>query len=224
VFRLDGGVLMRPWLRRRLGGDDGFTLVELVMTVAIVGIIVVPLTGVLFSYLRNTVDTAARLTESHDVQFTAAYWQRDVASIGVRSTTYNSSPSVHSFPLQPSVDLPACNPLPAGATAVVTLGWSDYATGSPQLVTVTYATRPQGSGYQLFRVRCGSQNSTTQLADNLDAPPTRICENAARATIACTGSGDQVPAVVKLRLQVHDSSTHNIGAYTATLTGERRQS
>ena len=62
---------------------------ELVVTVVILGIIVVPLTGVVLAYLRNTVDTEARLTESHDVQFAAAYWQRDVASIGVRSSTYD---------------------------------------------------------------------------------------------------------------------------------------
>ena len=73
-------------------------------------------------------------------------------------------------------------------------------------------------------MRCGTQASTVRLADNLDSVPTRTCENAAGGTIACTGSGDQVPAVVKLQLQVHDSSTHHIGTYAGTLTGERRQS
>jgi prepilin-type N-terminal cleavage/methylation domain-containing protein len=211
-------------MRRLLGGDSGFTLVELVLTVAIVGIIVVPLTGVVFGYLRNTVDTSARLTESHDVQFTAAYWQRDVASIGVRSGSYDSSPAVHSFPLQSSVDLPPCSPLPTGATAVVTLGWTDYASAAPSLVKVTYATQPHGAVYELYRIRCGTQSSTVRLADNLNAVPARSCENAAGATIACTGSGNQVPAVVKLTLQAHDNSSHHIGAYTATLVGQRRQS
>ena len=68
---------MRSWLRRRLGTDDGLTLVELVVTIGIVGMIVVPLSGVVLAYLRNTVETQQRLTESHDVQFAAAYWQRD---------------------------------------------------------------------------------------------------------------------------------------------------
>src|SRR5262245_47100134 len=139
--------------RERLNGDDGFTLIELVMTVAILGIIAVALTGIVISYLRTTVDTQARLTESHDVQFAAAYWQRDVASIGVRSTTFDSDPNVHSFALQQSVGLPACT-LPAGATEVVTLGWSDYAslgsTDAPTLIKVTYASRPTGSSFELL--------------------------------------------------------------------------
>ncbi|GAA1976617.1 hypothetical protein GCM10009798_42270 [Nocardioides panacihumi] len=217
-----------PRLRRpgRLRADDGFTLVEMIMTVSIMGIVSVALTGIVLSYLRNTVDTEARLTESHDVQFAAAYWQRDVASIGVRSATYDTSPGVHSFPLLQSVGLAPCA-LPAGASAVVTLGWSEYSslssTDPPTLVKVTYAARPSGAVYQLLRVRCLSQPSTEQLADNLTAVPTVSCLDASGTAISCTGAGAGVPAVVRLALTVHDSSGHNVTPYQATLSGERRQ-
>jgi prepilin-type N-terminal cleavage/methylation domain-containing protein len=214
---------MRSVLRRRLRADDGFTLVELVMTVGIIGLIVIPLTGVVFSYLRNTVDTQARLTESHDVQFAAAYWQRDVASIGVRDTVYDTVN--HSFPLVQSVGVAPCG-LPAGATTVVTLAWSEYtsltSTAPPQLVKVTYASRPAGGVYQLIRVRCGSQGSTVELADNLTVAPTASCHKADGTAIGCNGSGANVPALVKLPLSVHDT-TSNLNTYTATLSGKRRQ-
>lgn len=216
----------RLWWPGRLRADDGFTLVEMIMTVSIMGIVSVALTGIVLSYLRNTVDTEARLTESHDVQFAAAYWQRDVASIGVRSATYDPSDTVHSFPLLQSVGLPACA-LPAGATAVVTLGWSEYSslssTDPPTLVKVTYAARPAGAVYQLLRVRCLSQPSTEQLADSLTVVPTVTCLGASGATISCTGAGAGVPAVVRLALTVHDSSGHIVTPYQATLSGERRQ-
>ena len=210
--------------RARPETDGGFTLIELVISVAISGIVVAALTGVVLSYLRTTVDTQARLTESHDVQFAAAYWQRDVASVGVRSTTYDTAS--HSFPLQQSVGLPACA-LPAGATAVVTLAWSEYtsavSTAAPTTVRVTYATRAEAGSYELLRVRCGSQESTIQLADSLVAQPEATCVQSGGGSV-CTGTGDQVPRSVELRLRAQDSSAHDPRPYAATLSGERRQS
>ncbi len=215
---------MMSRLRRRAGEDGGFTLVELVVTVAILGIIVVPLFGVVLSYLRTTVHTAARMTESQDVQLVAAYWQRDVASIGVRSGTYDAAS--HSFPLQQSVDLPACA-LPAGATPAITLAWSEYdsldSTAAPTTVKVTYASQPTTTGgYELRRVRCGSRPSEVRVADNLLAPPAVACVQPGGGS-TCTGGGGQVPVVVKLMLQVRDSTGHGSATYIATLSGERRQ-
>ncbi len=216
---------MRGRTRHRLDRDDGFTIVELVISVAILGVVTVALVGVVLAYLRHTVDTQARLTESHAVQFAAAYWQRDVASIGVRSATYDST--THSFPLEQSVGGAPC-PLPAGATEVVTLAWSEYtslaSTDPATRVTVTYATAPDGAVLDLVRVRCGSEPSTVTVADSLSAAPTLTCEDVDGNSIACTGAGADVPAVVKLGLTVSDSEAHHLDAYTATLAGERRQS
>ena len=172
----------------------------------------------------NSVDTQARLSESHDVQFAAAYWQRDVASIGVRSVTYDAP--THSFPLDQSVGLTPCV-LPANATAVVTLAWSEYtsttSTDPPATVKVTYATRPTGGVYELWRVRCGSHQSTVKLANTLAAVPQVSCYQADGTTTPCDGTGAKVPALMKLPLSVHDSGGRNLNTYDATLSGQRRQ-
>ena len=71
--------------RRRV--DDGFTLIEMVLSVAILGIISAALCGVVLQYLQITSDTSARLNESTDQQFISTYWQNDVSSLGRRSFT-----------------------------------------------------------------------------------------------------------------------------------------
>lgn len=217
---------MRTWLRRRRRTDDGFTLIELVITVGLLGIIVPPLVGVVLNYSRTTVDTQARLTESHSVQLAAAYWQRDVASIGVRSGAYDTT--TNSFPLEQSVGLPPCASVPADADPVVTMAWTEHTSldsSAPSTeVKVTYAARADGTAFELLRVRCGSQPSTIQVADNLDAKPEPpVCKDRAGAPIACTGDGAAVPRIVKLKLKVHDDTRQDAATYDVTLWGERRQ-
>lgn len=222
-------MLARGRRPRQLGSDDGFTLVELVMTVAIVGIIVAGLAGIVLRYLQDTVDTTTRLSESHDVQFTAAYWQRDVASTGLRSSTYDTT--THSFSLvqsvAPSGGLALC-PLPTG-TKVVTLAWSEYSSlnsqGTPDRVTVTYVAQADGTVYELVRVRCEGTavDSQVEVAHHLRAVPTISCRTATGGT-SCTGAGADVPTVVRLSLDARAADARDTSSYTATLVGKRRQS
>ena len=82
---------MRVSPRQR--GDAGFTLVELVVAIVLLGIIAVPLGSALLSFFRNTNATSDRLAESHDAQISSAYFGQDVQSIGVRNW---SNPAGHS--------------------------------------------------------------------------------------------------------------------------------
>jgi prepilin-type N-terminal cleavage/methylation domain-containing protein len=202
---------------RTLRQEDGFTLIEMIVNVAIIGIIGSALTGVVLSYLKTTADTESRLVESHDVQFAAAYWQRDVASIGVRS--YDSG--TKTFPLQQSVNVtPSCT-LPAG-TPVVTLAWSEYtasdSTAAPTTITVSYVAETDTSGYNLLRTRCtgSTRDSSFEVMHSLNAIPTVTCN------VTCTGAPN-VPTVVELNLSVLDPDRNGGTALTATLSGERRQ-
>ena len=214
-------------LRRRWRADEGFTLIELVITTAIVGVIVAGLVGVVLRYLQDTVDTQARITESTDVQFVAAYWQRDVASVGRRSATYNTT--TNDFPLLQSVDVAPTCALPSGTT-VVTLLWSDYSsavsTDTPSTISISYVAQASGGTYSLRRVRCtdSSVDSNIEVAHSLSAVPTKSCFTSAGPS-NCALDGDQVPTVIELSLTVQASEKHtSVTPYHASLRGERRQS
>lgn len=210
---------MRRLRQLRASGDGGFTLVELLITVVILGIIAVPLTSVVITFFLNSSDTTARLTESHDEQITNAYWQQDVASLGVRGE-YDQSQST--YPLQPSVDtsgdLLACkSALPSGSV-VAALAWSQYnISGQATQVGVAYIGQANGSRYTLVRAHCtgSSVDSVATMAHYLTALPSVSCPGFA----SCD---NVIPSTMTLSMTVSDPTGKN-PPLAVTLTGQRRQ-
>ena len=203
-------------------GADGFTLVEVLLVIAILGLISVPLGNVIIGYFRNTDATTARLIESHDAQISSTYWAQDVASIGTRSTT---AP----YPLNQSVwtgasSLYVC---PTAGTRIVTFAWDDFTSGGTRtVVQVVYVVQTVSGKTELHRVRCqgsASAVSDVTLAHDLDpsTPPTVACLGTAGGN--CAAAGPDVPKSVTLTLTIRNPKNLG-GAYVVTLTGQRRQS
>ena len=204
-------------------GADGFTLVELLVAIVILGIITVPLSNVVIGYFRNTDATTARLIESHDAQISSAYWAQDVASIGTRSTT-------HPYLLNQSVSLgsdgwtdPTRFVCGVAGTPIVRLAWDDF-TVDPEtkvvtttLVQVAYVlTTPT----ELHRLRCNGSAavvSDVSLAHYLDKPPAVTC------TTPTDCEATTVPTTLTLTLTLTDPTNSN-GTYVVPLTGARRES
>ncbi|MCX6399895.1 MAG: prepilin-type N-terminal cleavage/methylation domain-containing protein [Propionibacteriales bacterium] len=206
--------------------DDGFTLIELLVTVIIMGTIAAALAGVVISYLKHTVNSQSRMTESLELQFVTAYWQRDVSSIGVRGTTYNDADLA--FPLVRSVNVAPCAAA-ASLNQVVTLAWNQYI--NPELevddpaglvqVKVTYGTRGSSGDLELVRVRCGTEPAEVVVAEHLTA-----------VAVTCTGGGvsgcndntGAVPTRITMTLSVRDPEGQgNTDIVNQTIEGERRQ-
>lgn len=222
-------------LRRRWppGDERGFTLIELLVAIVIIGIIAVPLANVVIGYLHNADATTARLSESHDAQISAAYFSADVASLGVRSTTYSSDPAAP-YPLTQSIEqnAPATTGLfPCGSAgtpnAVIRFGWDDYtgaAAAAPTRMRVAYVAIADAAGrLQLHRLVCtGSATVTTDtvIANNVVAASV----SASCTPSPCSGSGSATPVVVNLALAVHDPASTDAPNYQIALTGQRRQS
>lgn len=218
----------------RLRDEAGFTLVELLMSVVILGIIAVPLAGVFLGYLKNAGATSARMSESHDAQMAAAYFAQDVEALGVRDY---SDTATFEHPLLQSVEAGApasggaypCGP--AGTPdAVVRLAWDDWAGApvggaAPTRVRVAYVVE---NGTELHRLVCRGSAvvvSDVVVAHDLVTPfATVTCTDGTGAAVACTGAGAAVPGTVALRLTIHDQQSAAGSTYSVTLTGQRRQS
>lgn len=203
--------------------DDGFTLIEMVITVAILGIISVALCGVMFQYLKSTADTGARLNESTDEQFISTYWQNDVSSLGRRSF----SSSTNTFVSDPSVFL---GPAAAGecgsgiGSRVVGFRWNEFETDptapDPWATTaqaVAYVTVPNGPRLLLQRIRCHGATTEQPLtvAHNLDGPPLITCDT------SCTAATP--PNRVSMEFTVRDAKHQNSPGYVTTVSADRRQ-
>lgn len=198
-------------------GDRGFTLVELVLTVLITGVITVPLAGAAIGYFRNADSTTGRLLESHDVQMSSAYWSHDVASIGRRSGT---AP----YPLLQSVWVGASSlySCPVAGDPVVSLAWDDFSSaGAASLVQVVYSV---SGGVELHRVRC--QLTAGVLVVGRDVTLAHRLDPATRPAVSCSTSctaAPGVPSSIDLRLTLEDPQSRDAG-YVVTLVGHRRQS
>jgi prepilin-type N-terminal cleavage/methylation domain-containing protein len=205
----------------RPGGDDGFTLVELIIAILIIGVITVPLGNVVIGSLHNADATTARLLESHDVQITSAYWAQDVASVGTRSTT-NPYPLIQSVEtgVTYSSSLFPCGT--TGTTPIVTLAWDDFTgPGASTLDRVAYLVETVSGQTQLHRLRCNGSAAVVS-----DVTVAHDLSTSAAPTVACSSSCTAAPAVpttVTLTLTLKDPNNTD-GPYVVPLTGQRRQS
>jgi prepilin-type N-terminal cleavage/methylation domain-containing protein len=135
----------------------GFTLIEMVIAVSILGIIATSIGVVGVVMFRTLGETQSRLNETRGPRFASVYWIPDVAS----TETVN----------------PTAAPTACGATGLVTLQWTD---DRPTLgkVTVTYAITTSGTQTQLVRRLCTNGSATATRT-------TTIAPSIASAQITC---------------------------------------
>jgi prepilin-type N-terminal cleavage/methylation domain-containing protein len=185
-------------LRPHRPADQGFTLVEVVTTVVVLGIVMIPLSAALVLGYRTTFGVEERLSRSGDAQLLAAYWPADVQSADTNGVN----------PIDAAIQ-----PLCVGSgTTLITFAWDLDDPSGPTVVR--YAASGTGSNSKIVRRACihgGSAASTTVARSFGEAGG-----GDAESYLAVV-SGDQTPFCT-----VTECTIGIDGQYDYTITSRRR--
>src|SRR5664279_6399534 len=133
--------------------EAGFTLVEMIATVVILGIIMVPLGTAMVVGFRTVFDQQAAMSRTSDVQQLSSYFPADVGSVdatGVNPTDSNN------------VAICGANPL-RDETSLITFVWNEDLGVSGQSMA-RYIAEGSGSNSKIVRRFCRGAADPTQPA------------------------------------------------------------
>ena len=175
--------------------EDGFTLVELMMAIAIIAIVIGPVTMGVIVGLRTSDETASRLAGSNDAQLLSVWLPGDIQSAG------NQSGDV--------VATPTANTECSGINNALRLKWREIQ-GSTTTYVAAYAVSANGTGvWRLIRYYCVNGGTATQHV---------VARNLSSGTAASvTVSGTKVSMTVTEKSTPTDPTS-----YTFTVSGNRR--
>lgn len=191
----------------RRAGDEGFTLVELLVAITVLGLVLGAITGISFVAVRTSASANVRLSESNDLLRATTYFADDVR--GAQSVSVATAPH--------------CGP---DATAVVEFAGQDFSDDSTLTITTTVVsyvlrtvTGPAGTTTQLHRLACTSPTATPAypLAPVTDVPVVLLL-SATAPTVTCPGS--PCASFLQVDLTLAEAS----GNLLYTLSGRRRTS
>ncbi len=147
--------------------EHGFTLVELLVAIAVLGFVMFPLGVAISTGVHTTVAASQRFTDAHGTQIAATYFAEDVASAA--TVTANDS-----------------SPCGGGGPSVVTFRWSDDVSPSS---AASYVVRTVSGDRTLVRTLCrgGPPVETATIVTGLAAAnPSVVCTPSCSAPSSVT--------------------------------------
>jgi prepilin-type N-terminal cleavage/methylation domain-containing protein len=175
--------------------DSGLTLVELLVVVAISGLIIPVLTGALVLGWRTTDATAASISDSRNRQLAPSLFTRDAQNAQTIDTTAGDTTCVS-----------------AGDTLLVRLRWTETDASGVSVNRAVAWVLPTGPEALLERRYCAAATTLTSsvtATHGVVGTPSVTCRSATGTTVACG-------VAVTVALAITDAS----GTFTAI--GRRR--
>jgi prepilin-type N-terminal cleavage/methylation domain-containing protein len=154
---------------RRAHGASGFTLIELIVAVTVMGLIVGPLTAAAEFFITHGQAATGQFADDSSVRSVISLFDTDAQSAE-------------------SVTVPDPAPCGSAASALVTMTWTD---DNGTIYRASWSTQTSGTTMSLVRQRCtGTSLVSTLLVADVTAAPTVSCSpNCANAsTVTMTGT------------------------------------
>lgn len=198
----------RRRLPRRLASDSGFTLIELIVTMAILLVVVSTLTGALISTTNTEADLNNRFQTQQQARQALTKLTREIHCANQILVTATGQP------------LDAAAGSVSGITLTLPAGCP---TGGGTAVTALWCTAPNGSKYDLYRTvtsTCSSSTGVRWATSLVDGTPFSLPD-------PTTTTGSHFP-LVHLDLLVNTRTTGAFGKYdlvtdVAALNADQRQ-
>lgn len=190
---------------RRRGGDSGLTLVELMISIVILGLVTSATVVALYSSLSSSNHITQRLRESNDAQIISAWLVRDAQAAGGTNPTSGAVDSTL------GVTLNSGGGCATAGTPVVSFRWVDRTATTADTKVSAYST----DGTNLVRSQCvnGGAASVATLGQHV-ASATASCAPAAN----CPG----LPTSVTVTITEAADSVTPTATFTYDLTASLR--
>jgi prepilin-type N-terminal cleavage/methylation domain-containing protein len=204
-----------PWTRAARS-EDGYTLIELIISIIILATITGALSATFLTANNANANISERIHESNDAQLTAGFWSADaMAAGGVNPVTGTTDSGLGVFTATDAT----CGL--GGGTLVIGFKWKEWASRDSATTADTFTTRIAQYVYragtaELERRTCadGTPTGSVTLATRVAAKPTTACDPSAN----CPGLPNTVSITVT---ETNDPQTAP-SPYTFTLSATVR--
>jgi Tfp pilus assembly protein PilV len=170
--------------------DRGASLIELLISIVVMGIISTVLLAVVATFLRNDSSSSQRIDESRDLQQITAYLPGDLSSAFLTELTVDTDGNGVVDAAEPSTAV-ACPGYSTAGNNVLSLKWNESFGGTTKQARAQYRTQVVGTETRIVRITCSGVSLGTATVQTVarqlrTTNPVTVAVNGALVTLTLT--------------------------------------